>query len=1033
MMVVVVSECTAAAWRRSRPVVDRYLERIGERTWRGRLTAEGLHSLRADLLCVASRDTSVAAHSVQGKARFVLEWVVGSYKAFDASGRRATYRGGAYSKYLSVSGMSRDGDRITVDGVMRLAGIWHDVGKANPFFQAKVRADGRHADPVRHELLSACAFVDVVRSLPPGVAWTDGEVRAAILGALGQRSFTEGQDVDVSPAFLDAGRTASFPAALRRVAWLVATHHRLLDADVDPASPTDAAGRYKPGHHVTVEPGSTFTRSVAIDPAVVTDDLVRVTADLLRRLAVVPDGEVERLLPWPVVATACRLALVLADREVSRSAGDGAPAGTPVANGRQTLGWHLAGVSRAAAAVMASLSAGSADAPSLAYGNLPRVLRGPATGRYAWQEGAEATARAAAAMAGGRRGAFLVLAASTGSGKTRTVPRVMAAFGDVRYTLAMPTRSLTDQTGAVYRREVGMAWGEVAVVTGLSPDGRDPDRRRCTWDGDVSSGIDLAGDGEWAAARAPVPAYVEPHVDGDAKARHLLSAPILVSTVDQVSEAADMRRTRHVVAGIRMATSDLVLDEADAYGERDLVALGRLAFVAGAMGRKVVLSSASVTPEQAAGFLAAYRSGWVAHASAHGLSPEVVTALVSDAPGCDAVGVLAPDDAPGAAFDGPLHALAARGPTGPVLRRGAILPVAAMSRASIDDAVVDGLRRLHADHGVVDPATGRRFSRLLVAVSRVRTCVELARMLAGRFAEQDVRIVVHHARFLGYARQRTEAFLDAVAGPGAGLVPREPELRRWLSTAGPDAMLVVVATPVIESGNDLDFDGAVVEATGMRPFVQVVGRVMRHRWLSPATPNVLFLPSTFRHVDDPSDPRPFSRPGVQVAMDPLMHEPFVLGSAMLADLVEPSDVLAPTARPRQCASGAGVLASLERARLAAYLGGDLPFTLDGYHSEARRGYLAARHAEKVRFRAGHDDLEVYLEPATGSFVDVDGASMANVLRPGHVRLPDVLGLPGTRPGMQMSDEEQPGRMSLRVSVPDDGKRYTYSPVLGVHL
>ena len=103
MLVIAVSECRGAALKRSRMVLDRCLERIGERTWRGRLTQEGLRSLRDGLSERASKNTAVAAHLVKGTKRFELLWIVGSAARFNEHGAVSTYGGEAYSKYLQTT------------------------------------------------------------------------------------------------------------------------------------------------------------------------------------------------------------------------------------------------------------------------------------------------------------------------------------------------------------------------------------------------------------------------------------------------------------------------------------------------------------------------------------------------------------------------------------------------------------------------------------------------------------------------------------------------------------------------------------------------------------------------------------------------------------------------------------------------------------------------------------------------------------------------------------------------------------------
>jgi CRISPR-associated endonuclease/helicase Cas3 len=56
-----------------------------------------------------------------------------------------------------------------------------------------------------------------------------------------------------------------------------------------------------------------------------------------------------------------------------------------------------------------------------------------------------------------------------------------------------------------------------------------------------------------------------------------------------------------------------------------------------------------------------------------------------------------------------------------------------------------------------------------------------------------------------------------------------------------DVELVVIASPVIETGNDLDFDYAVIDPVSLRAVIQAAGRVNRHRMRPVTTPNVALL------------------------------------------------------------------------------------------------------------------------------------------------------------------------------------------------
>jgi CRISPR-associated endonuclease/helicase Cas3 len=92
--------------------------------------------------------------------------------------------------------------------------------------------------------------------------------------------------------------------------------------------------------------------------------------------------------------------------------------------------------------------------------------------------------------------------------------------------------------------------------------------------------------------------------------RKLISAPMLVCTVDHLTPATEsLRAGRQIAPMLRLMSSDLILDELDDYDLNDLPALTRLVHWAGLLGARVVLSSATLPPALVEGMFMAYRAG----------------------------------------------------------------------------------------------------------------------------------------------------------------------------------------------------------------------------------------------------------------------------------------------------------------------------------------------------------------------------------------------------------------------------------------
>lgn len=67
------------------------------------------------------------------------------------------------------------------------------------------------------------------------------------------------------------------------------------------------------------------------------------------------------------------------------------------------------------------------------------------------------------------------------------------------------------------------------------------------------------------------------------------------------------RGGRYILPCLRLMSSDLVIDEIDDFTGDDLIAIGRLVHLAAMLGRKVMISSATIPPDLALGLYNAYR------------------------------------------------------------------------------------------------------------------------------------------------------------------------------------------------------------------------------------------------------------------------------------------------------------------------------------------------------------------------------------------------------------------------------------------
>jgi CRISPR-associated endonuclease/helicase Cas3 len=95
-----------------------------------------------------------------------------------------------------------------------------------------------------------------------------------------------------------------------------------------------------------------------------------------------------------------------------------------------------------------------------------------------------------------------------------------------------------------------------------------------------------------------------------------LYKPVLACTIDHIIAATETTRGgKYILPCLRLLSSDLVIDEVDDFDGQDLIAIGRLIHLAGMLGRKVMISSATIPPSLAEGFFNAYQEGWKLHSA----------------------------------------------------------------------------------------------------------------------------------------------------------------------------------------------------------------------------------------------------------------------------------------------------------------------------------------------------------------------------------------------------------------------------------
>ncbi len=880
MNVLLISQCSKRALDETRRILDQFAERKGERTWATTITQDGLDTLRKLLRKTARRNTAVSCHWLKSTGP-ELCWIVGNARRFNEQGSVPTNSTGRNILRSQDENLWHSGEAMAL--LAAIAGLFHDLGKANRLFQDKLTGMRRElSEPLRHEWVSLRifeAFVDgrddrqwltALSHLKPS------DERLALAG-LGKQTENKAQPTRANPF-------EGLAPIARIIGWLIVSHHRLPQFD---AQHEQAVGA-PPLEGLTVDSGRfdaswnspqcrdpewdkgawqgvwVFPHGTPLTSHTWCNKANRLALRALQCHSLWQDGD---WLSDRFTAHLARLCLMLADHAYSsgnatekwQDRGYRAYANTDRETGRlkQSLDEHNIGVGHNAYLLAKSL-------PKLRP-YLPAITRHKGfkqrsqQSAFRWQDKAFDLARMLAHRSR-QQGFFGVNMASTGCGKTFANARIMYGLADeklgCRFSVALGLRTLTLQTGDALRSRLSLDSDDLAVLIGSAAVQQLHERRTRETLSEPKSGSE--------SAESLLDANMHVRYDGalddgplrrwlkQSPALHqLVSAPVLVSTIDHLIPATEgTRGGKQIAPMLRLLTSDLVLDEPDDFGLSDLPALCRLVNWAGMLGCRVLLSSATLQPALLNALFAAYQAG---RAHFHkgcgepGPLPPICCAWF------DEFGVAEQALAEQSAFK--VHhqefvaARLARLAELSSLRRGAIMPVIAKgtSRDEVVQAMAstvrDGMLQLHSEHHERH-ATGKCLSVGLVRMANIDPLVAVARQVLLQVPPPDTRIhfCIYHSHHPLLVRSEMEKRLDALLTRyDSDAFWQRPEVLQALAQPETHHLFVVFASPVAEVGRDHDYDWAIAEPSSMRSLIQLAGRIQRHRKRAPAHPNLLIL------------------------------------------------------------------------------------------------------------------------------------------------------------------------------------------------
>jgi len=923
MMVTFVSQCEKNALKKTRRVLDAFADRIGDNTWQTIITEDGLLTVKKMLRQTASKSTAVSCHWIRSRARSQFLWVVGNRRKFNDLGVVPVNR-----TQLDLSLREWDNGwqlNEVVALASGIAGLFHDFGKANDLFQNKLKGlTESKGEPYRHEWISLRLFEAFSTGL------TDHEWLSRMA------SFTdEGVGLFVEEQVLkrifrdDKGRQNPFKALApfaKLIAWLIVSHHRLPLPHKDKVDLKEAndwlesifnchwnsknAVELEKFDPTLIEQNWRFSQGTPF----VSNKWQTKAAKLANRALSYPNLLDTNWLEQPFVSHMSRLSLMLADHYYSslsveeskgkwrdelylafantdRCAVSLGQSNTTVM--KQKLDEHNIGVSQNALQFVQNLPALKYTLPAIAQHRV--FSKNADIEKYRWQNKAFAKAKEFAKVSE-KQGFFGVNMASTGCGKTLANARIMYGLADeregCRFSVALGLRTLTLQTGDAYRDLLKLGDDELAVLIGSQAVKA---LHQLEKDASQSAKPDLGSESANDDYEQLFISYEGQIYDGrlkrwlssNPKLQQMISAPILVSTIDHLMPATESQRGgKQIGPMLRLLTADLILDEPDDFNLEDLPALCRLVNWAGMLGARVLLSSATLPPSLVVSLYEAYVAGRQAFNSANYAGEQhnkVVCAWFDEHKS------LGSEITDKTVFVEEHQRFATERvkrleKSAKVLRKGQVIPVPLVAPStpevfgetqniaaeSVASSIHQHIHILHDQHHQTHPS-GKKVSVGVVRMANINPMIAVAKVIMSLSPNEDYQFhfCIYHSQFPLALRSYKESRLDStLTRYDENALWQQPEIQSALKNSTcQNQVFMVLGTSVVEVGRDHDYDWAIAEPSSLRSLIQLAGRIQRHRQKEPTSANVLVLNQNIRALNN--EKTAYCHPGFETSELPL--------------------------------------------------------------------------------------------------------------------------------------------------------------------
>jgi CRISPR-associated endonuclease/helicase Cas3 len=490
-------------------------------------------------------------------------------------------------------------------------------------------------------------------------------------------------------------------------------------------------------------------------------------------------------------------------------------------------------------------------------------------------------------------GNFIINIASTGCGKTIANAKIAQALSqnhdNLRFILALGLRTLTLQTGDVYKNQLNLSSDEIAILIGSKAIQELHENNKNENDISIneefgSESIESLLDEELDSSQELnldfLDAVIPKNHPQKNKLKSFLYKPVLVCTIDHIISATEtIKGGKYILPALRLLSSDLIIDEIDDFNNIDLIAISRLIHLSAMFGRNVMISSATITPSIAEGLFNVYQEGFKIHANFREKTQAVSCAIIDEFN--SEIELFSKSNSQENInlfkdfYTKFINKRIANINQQTIRRKGFIVDCKALKNDDKKDEkyfekIKETAIQLHQKHHFFHQKLQKKISFGVIRIANINPCIKLAiHLLKTNLPDNfSIKIMPYHSRQIMLLRQDQEKHLDKILCRKEQN-NQEPQafedcvIKQHLQDTSQENILFnLIATPVEEIGRDHDFDWAIIEPSSFRSIIQLAGRVKRHRNHVVLEPNVAIMQYNLKGLEDNND-AVFCRPGFE--------------------------------------------------------------------------------------------------------------------------------------------------------------------------